>query len=119
MTVPQAFRLDPPCHVCERPATHVEIRHETGGWRFIYQGIEAGNGNGRIVPEDEAGLLTAAFADPPNFDLMRKAQLFDDAGYCDECGVAYCYTHWSPTTTGWGTCPCGHGKGLDPHWSPD
>jgi hypothetical protein len=116
----RAFLVEPPCHICGRPATHVELRRESDGWRFIYEGIEAGNGNGDIVSDEKAAMLTATFADPPHFDLMREADLhYDNAGYCEQCGVAYCYTHWNPTTTGWGTCPQGHGKGLDPHWSPD
>ena len=108
----RAFLLEPICNVCGRPATHVELRQEGDGWRFIYKGIGGGN-------DDAAALLTAAFADPPHFDLMREADLYDNAGFCEECGLAYCYTHWNTTTTGYGTCPEGHGKSLDPHWSPD
>jgi hypothetical protein len=80
----------------------------------------AGNGSGSIITEEEARLLTAAFADPPNFELMRQAELhYDNGGYCEPCGVAYCRDHWRPSGTGYGTCPNGHGKSLDPHWSPD
>src|ERR1039458_8789732 len=116
----RAFLVEPLCHVCGRPATHVELRQEGDGWRFIYKGIGGGNGYGTIKSEDEAALLTAAFADPPHFDLMREADLhYDNAGYCEKCWVAYCYTHWNTTTTGYGTWPQGHGKILDPHWSPE
>ena len=84
------------------------------------QRLQGGNGYGTIKSEDEAVLLTAAFADPPHFDLMREADLhYDNAGYCEKCWVAYCYTHWNTTTTGYGICPHGHGKSLDPHWSPE
>jgi hypothetical protein len=113
------FLVEPICNVCGRPATHVELRQEGDGWRFIYQGIAAGNGYGTIKSEDEAALLTAAFTDPPHFDLMREADLCDNAGFCEKCWVAYCYTHRNTTTTGYGTCSLGHGKSLDPHWSPE
>jgi hypothetical protein len=119
MIEPRAFLVEPKCAVCGRPATHVELRPEDEGWRFIYRGIAGGNGGGDIVTDERAGLLTAAFADPPNFKLMREADLhYDNAGYCTQCGVAYCYDHWDPTVGGYGTCPRGHGKSLDPHWSP-
>ena len=43
----------------------------------------AGNGGGDIVTEERARLLTAAFVDPPNFELMREADLhYDNAGFC-------------------------------------
>ena len=120
MSEPEAFLVEPPCAVCGLPAAHVELRREGGKWRFLYRGIAAGNGNGDIVTKERARLLTAAFADPPQFDLMRKADLhYDSAGYSAECGVAYCYEHWNAGTTGYGACPRGHGASLDPHWSPD
>jgi hypothetical protein len=66
--VPRPGPLGP---VCGRPATHVELRLEDDGWRFIYRGIAAGNGGGDIITDERAGLLTAAFAHPPDFALMR------------------------------------------------
>jgi hypothetical protein len=86
---------------------------------FVYRGIEAGNGGGSVVTDEYAGLLTAAFADPPNFDLLRQAEIYDDAGFCSQCSVAYCSEHWSPSSIGYGHCPQGHGKSLDPLWSAD
>ena len=66
-----------------RPATHVELRREGDEWRFIFRGLVAGNGGGDIVTEERARLLTAAFVDPPNFELMREADLhYDNAGFC-------------------------------------
>ena len=119
MIEPKAFLVEPRCAVCGRPATHVELRPGDEGWRFVYRGIAGGNGGGEIITDERAGLLTAAFADPPDFELMRKADLqYDNAGYCTQCGVAYCYDHWDPTVGGYGTCPRGHGKSLDPHWAP-
>ncbi len=60
-----------------------------------------------------------AFAEPLRYEKVRQADLYDDAGFCAECGVAYCPTHWNVSPGGYGRCPRGHGKSLDPHWSPD
>jgi hypothetical protein len=60
----------------------------------------------------------AAFHSEPNVDLIC-AEFHDGAGYCSDCEVPYCYDHWHRGITGYGTCPRGHGKSLDPHWSPD
>ena len=88
-------------------------------WRFLYEGVVAGNGGGGIVSTDTAALLMEAFTNPPRFEVIRQVQLTDNSGFCERCCVAYCFTHWDPSTTGWGTCPRGHGTGLDPHWSAD
>lgn len=117
MSAPKAFLLEPPCAVCRRPGTRVELRRKGGQWRFMYRGIEAGIAT--VVTEERAGLLTAAFADPPNFDLMREAEIYDDAGFCSQCAMAYCSEHWNPSSIGYGHCPQGHGKSLEPLWSPD
>ncbi len=120
MPEPKPFVVEPRCAACGRPATHVELRPEGNEWRFIYEGIEAGNGSGDIVTEERARLLTAALAVPPNFELMREADLhYDNAGYSPECRVPYCSKHWHPSSTGYGRCPKGHGQSLDPHWSLD
>ncbi|MGA3219171.1 MAG: hypothetical protein ABSE77_08885 [Acidimicrobiales bacterium] len=116
---PRAFLVEPRCAVCGRPATHVELRPEDEGWRFISRGIAGGNGGGDIITDERAGLLTAAFANPPDFELMRKADLhYDNAGYCIQCAVPYCADDWALTASGCGTCPRGHRHSLDPHWSP-
>jgi hypothetical protein len=44
--------------------------------------------------------------------------LFSQRVFCDDCGVPYCAAHWHLSQTGYGTCPLGHGKSLDPHWQP-
>jgi hypothetical protein len=46
------------------------------------------------------------------------AGFYDDAGFCQECDT-YCYWHWHMTRSGYAYCPEGHGKNLDPHWSPE
>jgi hypothetical protein len=55
---------------------------------------------------------------PIGLDALNDLDLYDDAGICRECGVAYCPNHWSISVGGYGHCPQGHGKSLDPHWSP-
>ena len=50
---------------------------------------------------------------------MRAAKIYDDASFCRQCGVAYCYEHWNAPSIGYGHCPQGHGKSLDPICSPD
>ena len=30
--------------------------------------------------------------------------------------LPYCYRHWHVSESGYGYCPYGHGKSLDPHW---
>lgn len=73
----------------------------------------------RPIGEDGAGQISRAFNEPLSYSMVRTADLHDDAGFCARCGVAYCYTHWNTSTIGYGYCPKGHGKPLDPHWSPD
>lgn len=115
----EPFVAEPQCAVCGQAATRAELKRDHAGWHFSYSGITSGNGTGDAVDDERAALLTEAFTQPFNFDLMRTAGLYDNAGYCEECGVAYCYTHWRTSTSGFGQCPQGHGKSLDPHWSPD
>jgi len=50
---------------------------------------------------------------------VRIAEFYDDAGICADCRKPYCATHWGVSLSGYGRCPRGHGKSLDPHWSPD
>lgn len=132
----------PECHKCGKPATSVELvpphrlpahwekypqdeqelfsrYRDPNQWWFISEGICRGNGIGDQISSDEASVLIDAFSGPPNYDSVHKAGLYDDAGFCRECGVAYCYRHWNVSQGGYGHCPSGHGKGLDPHWSPD
>jgi hypothetical protein len=41
---------------------------------------------------------------------------FYDAGFCQDCDAPYGYRHWQVSESGYGYCPRGHGKSLDPHW---
>ena len=80
-----------------------------------------GGSSGRVgspIDEEKKAALINAFAEP--FDPIKlKEQFYDMAGYCSGCEKFYCSTHWNANARGYGTCPNGHGKSLDPHWSTD
>lgn len=80
---PRAFLIEPRCAVCGRPATHVELRPEDEGWRFIYRGIAGGNGGGDIIAYERASL------NPPDFELMG-AQLHPEAAWSPEPAILDC-----------------------------
>lgn len=133
----------PLCATCGEPATFVELvppgllphDFETwpedlclvyskfyGGhdkWHFIYRGIEGANGCGDDIDAERAAQIARAFAEPYTFAKVHGAGFYDDAGFCGACGKPYCSQHWNVSSTGYGTCPEGHGKSLDPHWYPD
>jgi hypothetical protein len=92
------------------------LQEEQDQWRLVFRGIEAGNGSGDIIDAARADRVFAAFHPEPSPDLIC-AEFYDGAGYCSACRDAYCSDHWHPVS-GYGTCPRGHGKSLDPHWSP-
>ncbi|MGN9920262.1 hypothetical protein [Micromonospora palomenae] len=141
----QAFVAEPRCAVCGQPASHVELvrrgakpagwqqwsphqrdafdaarqRHGDQQWWLLFSGIEAGNGYGRPVDPAEAARIAAAFAEPYRYTQVRTAGFYDDAGFCGPCDAPYCHQHWNVSRSGYGTCPRGHGKSLDPLWWPD
>ena len=92
--------------------------HRPDRWRFLFRGIEAGNGIGDDISAHEAARLSLAFEQPLEFDRVHAAGLYDDAGFCASCRVAFCRRHWS-VGDGAGQCPQGHFRSLDPHWYPD
>ncbi|MFI6273125.1 hypothetical protein [Micromonospora zamorensis] len=141
----QAFVAEPSCAVCGRPAAHVELvapasepvdwqgwsapqrdaytaarqRYSGQQWWLLFSGIVAGNGSGRPVDLAEAQRIADAFAQPYRYAAVTSAGFYDDAGFCGQCDAPYCYHHWNASSTGYGRCPEGHGKSLDPHWWPD
>ena len=141
--VPRPFLAEPRCAVCGHKATHVELiepggrpedwerrtpegrqyfldavaRHDPPPWWLVVRGIEAGNGLGGAVDHARAALLTRAFTSPLRYAAVHTADFYDDAGFCGPCDAAYCDTHWHVSTTGFGRCPHGHGKSLDPFWT--
>jgi len=136
-----AMVVTPTCAACGAPAARVELvapgqlpagweqwsaavrdsvmrDRGPGQWYLIVDGVAAGSGCGRAVDPGEAGRIAQAFRLPLRLDRVRTAGFYDDAGFCEDCGVPYCARHWHVSETGCGTCPFGHGKGLDPHWQP-
>lgn len=115
----QSADVTVPCVECGAAATRVQLLWDGGGWRFVYSGIEGGNGDGQQVSEERARDIAIAFAEPLEYARVHEAGLYDDAGFCQGCGAPYCSSHWNISTSGGGHCPKGHFKSLDPHWSPD
>ena len=135
----QAMVVTPPCADCGAPATRIELvapghlpaqweqrprtvrdsflRHRgPGQWYLILDGVATSNGYGNPVSAGEAGRIAWAFRPPLRYDQVATAGFYDDAGFCQDCDAPYCYRHWHVSETGYGHCPIGHGKSLDPHW---
>jgi hypothetical protein len=86
-------------------------------WRLLFEGVAAGNGwVGDAIETARAERIEAAFREPYTYAQVHTAGFYDDAGFCEECDAAYCYRHWHVSETGYGHCPQGQGKSLDPHW---
>jgi len=92
-------------------------RRTASSHHLIYAGSGGSNGLGDSISPERAAEILAAIANPTP-KTMKAADFYDGAGMCDQCGEFYCPTHWSISATGYGFCPRGHGKSLDPHWSP-
>jgi hypothetical protein len=141
--MPRHFKVQVLCAVCRKQAALVELLppgHSAGWpadrmspkvrawyeeerkkkpWWLRYDGVESGSGSGHPVGQDQAERIVAAFAEPLTYARVHDAGFYDDAGFCGPCGKPYCYQHWNVSSTGYGSCPDGHGKSLDPHWHPD
>jgi hypothetical protein len=86
---------------------------------LLYDGPGGGNGwVGDAITPERAQKVAVAF-NTPNAAAIRDAGFSDGAGFCGGCNAFYCATHWSISSTGYGTCPNKHGKSLNPHWHPD
>jgi hypothetical protein len=133
----------PPCALCGQPSATLEVLDphelpsEWAGWgsdqqrRFRqyrndeshllrYSGPGGSNGAvGDAIEAARAARIVAAFSGPMTAEIMASLEFFDHAGFCLPCGRFYCPAHRPVSSTGWGTCPEGHGQSLDPHWSPD
>ncbi len=90
-----------------------------GTWWLVFAGPAAGNGGGDAITAERAAAIVSAFEEPLTHERIRGADFYDDAGYCGRCEAPYCPGHWNMTSSGFGRCPEGHGKSLDPRWSPD
>jgi hypothetical protein len=133
----------PACSVCGQPSATIEViaPHtlpvEWASWsaeqrraftkyrsakshQLLYDGPGGNSGwTGSPIDPDQAEQIVAVFSSAPNGAAIRAAGFYDGAGFCADCGCFYCSTHWAVSSTGYGTCPRGHGKSLDPHWHPD
>ncbi|MGS2764392.1 hypothetical protein [Sinomicrobium sp. M5D2P9] len=134
--------LDPMCSECKNSAAKIEIVEpnaypkEAIKWSaedyaqyekfrdfesdyLVYSGPGGSNGYiGDPIDLKRKSDLIDAFTEPYNPIKIRE-QFYDMAGYCVGCGKFYCSKHWRSSAFGYGKCPKGHGKSLDPHWSPD
>ena len=133
--------VTPPCAVCQAPSARIELvapgelpagwehwdtrrrgsfllHREPERWLLILKGVATENGyGGDPVDASRAGQIAIAFRPPLSFAQVRNAGFYDDAGFCQDCDAPYCYRHWHVSEGGYGYCPRGHGKSLDPHWS--
>jgi hypothetical protein len=140
--VPRArpVMVTPPCAACGTPSARIELLapgqlpaewdqwpsamqasvtrdRPPGQWHLLVTGPAAGNGYGDFVDADRAGQIASAFQHPLRYAQVHQAGFYDDAGFCPGYDAPYCYRHWHVSNIGYGHCPRGHGKNLDPHWS--
>lgn len=121
----------PRCAVCGGPAARIEIEtpeeisqssprvrerstesKTPGVYKLRYEG-PGGSGGFNIIDSERAERIAALFSGPPDGEALRK-EFYDRAGFCPDCAVYYCARHWGASATGFGECPQGHGKSLDP-----
>jgi hypothetical protein len=114
------------CSLCGTPAAGIVLWEREDGWYLRFAGFCGMNfaspgpsDVGDPISTERAQAILAAFQGP-DFDVAKiaAAGFYDDAGFCRPCGKFYCETHWNVSASGGGTCPDGHFKSLDPHWSP-
>ena len=86
-----------------------------GQWYLLVKGVATCNGYGDPIDATRAGQIAWA-SGLPVFAQVHTAGFYDDAGFCPDCDAPYCYRHWHVSESGYGYCPRGHGKSLDPHW---
>lgn len=133
---------EPPCATCGSPSARIDViapgefpaewerwgeeERESFGryrdpdqWWLLFRGVAAANGGGDAITADRAARIAEAFGTPYSYERAHGAGFYDDAGFCQSCGAPYCSQHWQVSRSGYGHCPGGHGKSLDPHWSPD
>ena len=134
----KAMVVTPPCAVCGTPSARIVApgqypaeweqwpttvqdsilwRRKPGQWWLLSKGVAAYNGYGDPIDASQAGQIAQAFRSPLCFAQVHTAGFYDDAGFCPDCDAPYCYQHWHVSESGYGHCPRGHGKSLEPHWS--
>ena len=130
--------VTPPCAVCGTPSARVELvapghvpagweqwpgtvrasiarQRQPGQWYLLVAGPATDNGYGDPIDAARAGQIAWAFRPPLCFAQVHTAGFYHDAGLCPDCDAPYCYQHWHVSESGYGYCPHGHGKSLDPH----
>jgi len=135
----QAMVVTPPCAVCGTPVRtrrarspgrlpaeweqwprtvqdSIQRQRQPGQWHLLFKGVASCNGYGDPIDASRAGRIAQAFRPPLHFGQVHTAGFYDDAGFCQDCDAPYCYHHWQVSGSGYGYCPRGHGKSLDPHW---
>ena len=135
----QPMVVTPPCAACGTPSARVELvapgrlpaeweqwprtvqdsiqrQRQPGQWYLLFKGVASCNGYGDPIDASRAGRIAQAFRPPLHFGQVHTAGFYDDAGFCQDCDAPYCYHHWQVSGSGYGHCPRGHGKSLDPHW---
>ena len=134
--------VEPKCSVCGSSSARIEIlkpdedpqdlerwearwrdlfeeHRDRASWWLLFSSIGGANGvAGDPMSQEKAKRWIDALHEPLTFERVRTLDLYDDIGFCGECKKPYCATHWSVSSSGYGTCPKGHGRSLDPHWSP-
>lgn len=85
---------------------------------LLVKDIATGKSYGGPIDASLAGQIAWAFRPPLRFAQVHTARFDGDAEFSQDCDAPYCYQHWHLSGTGYGYCPYGHGKDLDPHWSP-
>ena len=116
----------PKCAECGRTSATIRVSYgddpleRPDGVLLIQETPGGSNEAGWKITVAAAEKIKAAFAPPrDDFARIRQAGFADDAGFCGECLVFYCWTHWSVSTTGGGWCPEGHFKSIDPYCALD
>jgi hypothetical protein len=118
ITPPHKWPKDCDAWGIERRDSYEEHRDFTEFY-LLYAGAGGSNGwVGDAIDESRAVTILEAFAKPP-VPSKIQGEFHDGAGLCQPCEKFYCETHWNVSVGGYGRCPQGHGKSLDPHWSPD
>jgi hypothetical protein len=109
-----------PKEFAEFPTTAQEVYRKYRDLADAYMRYSGpGGSNGYVgdpLSAERVQQMMDAFTEPVASSKIRGL-LFDDAGFCLECESFYCERCWAPSPSGYGHCPRGHGKSLDPFWN--
>jgi len=109
------FSIKIKCQHCGRRAASIKI---TQKYLLNYSGPGGSSGSYLQITQEEAALIKDVLTEPVNAEKLKN-RFYDRAGLCPKCNSYYCEKCWNISSTGYGTCPEGHGESLDPHWSPE